>query len=120
MGYESRLYIVDKKSTGNGKGKRWAEIIAVFNMCKCPLDVFHSYTDCYIYADDGNTQIEEDKYGEPLREASIEEVVKAFEKIIEQGSEYRRLFPTLAALSTFEEQVNTGVWNNLVVLHYGY
>lgn len=66
MGYESKIYIVEKtgiKVHELGNKKR-AEVIAVFNMSKFPPfnDYFKTETDCFIYADDGNTKILKDEY----------------------------------------------------------
>ena len=72
----------------------------------------------YIYADDGDTQIVEDRYGDTLKEASVEEVVEKLERIVENGEDYRRIFPLLAALKAFESHSNQ--WGNIAVLHYGY
>ena len=61
MGYESRIYIVSKEDYFAGRDERWGEIIAVFNMCVYPpIAAFmreQPATDCYIYANDGNTKI---------------------------------------------------------------
>lgn len=124
MGYESRLYIVNKSSMFNEDKTRYAQIVATFNMCVCPttykLQDFPE-TDCYIYGDDGNRRILEDNYGRRLTEAEIEDVIDLLEEDIRKGEKYRRLFPLLATLKVFEEQKRIGVWDeNLVVLHYGY
>lgn len=83
-------------------------------------NVFKNKTDCYIYADDGNTKILEDMYGDALKEASIEDVICVLEEAINNGEQYRRLFPLLSALKVFNEQKKNDVWDNIVVLHYGY
>lgn len=124
MGYESRIYIVEKTNccwSEADKGMKYASILAIFDMCK-----FYEFSDWfrnkpatehYIYADDG-TQIVKDCYGDALKEASIKEVVYKLEKIIENGEDYRRIFPLLATLKVFEAQNNR--WSNIAVLHYGY
>ena len=120
MGYESRLYIVQKHTYHERKsdGKVWGEIIAIFNLCVVDLDL-HKYphTNCYIYSDDGNTTIEEDKYGVPLKEIPIPDMIEYIEEIqkTEDGS-YRRWQPCLQLLKGFDESQ----WDKLVVLHYGY
>lgn len=123
MGYESRIYIVRKTSIKDDElGKTWAEKIAVFNMCKYPrlADLMRSKpaTDCYIYADDGDTPIIEDEYGDPLYEASVSDVVSVLEKDVEDGEDYRRTFPLLATLKAVEEHKEQ--WGEITVLHYGY
>lgn len=119
MGYESKLYVVDKRGSLKGEGKKWGEVIASFNMCKFGAfnDIFSKETDCYIYADDGNTEITEDKYGDTLTEASIKEVIEYLENYKTTQERYRRVEPLLGLLKGFE----TSEWgNSLIVLHYGY
>lgn len=122
MGYESKLYIVEKSDYVFNDGMKYASVIAMFDMCKLHsmTNVFKNKTDCYIYADDGNTKILEDMYGDALKEASIEDVICVLEEAINNGERYRRLFPLLSALKVFEEQKKNNVWDNIVVLHYGY
>jgi len=118
MGYDSRIYIVDKKDKMVKEEKRYAEVVAVFNMCKFNAfgGIFKTETDCYIYADDGNTQIMEDRYGETLKETSISEVIAYLEEYQECQEYYRRVAPLLGLLKSF----NLTEWKDLVVLHYGY
>ena len=122
MGYESKLYIVEKstiKSNVNGKELYWAEVIATFDLCKtyavsgkmCKA----KDADCFIYADDGNTEIVTDCYGDTLKEMTIEEAVQILEEAA--GCEnYRRYAPCIALLKAFDQSK----WRNVVVLHYGY
>lgn len=123
MGYESKLYIVQKYDiTDDEIGKKYAEVLAMFDMCKFSdlSDILtkQKETDCYIYADDGNTRIIEDKYDEKLTEASIPFVISTLEKILDGGENYRRIYPLLNALKAFDEQKDK--WGELAVLHYGY
>ena len=123
MGYESKLFIVRKTSLYDRKSdKVWAEVIASFDMCKYPplADLMRRkpVTDCYIYADDGDTRIDEDRYGDELRESSITDVIKVLEEDIKCGNEYRRIFPLLEALKVFNAENEQ--WGDLAVLHYGY
>jgi len=118
MGYESRLYVVNKRGSFTGETKQWAEVVAVFNMCKFGAfnDIFKKETDCYIYADDGNTEITKDRYGAVLTEASLEEVIEYLENYKVTKEHYRRVEPVLMLLKSF----NPSEWDDLVVLHYGY
>lgn len=124
MGYESKVYIVEKTnySWNENDDKKFARVLAVFDMaCFRELsDWFRNKpaTKHYIYADDGNTQIIKDGYGDVLKEASVKEVIDRLEKIVENGEDYRRIFPLLATLKVFEAQSNR--WGNIAVLHYGY
>ena len=91
MGYESKLYVVDKHHW-KWSNESWGEVVASFDLCKVYNLDFKKYplTDCYIYADDGNTEIREDYY--------------------------RRYQPCLSLLKGF----NPNDWEDLVVLHYGH
>lgn len=126
MGYESKIYIVEKTNLVEENGMKYARVLAMFDVSKFYelADWFSNKpaTKHYIYADDGDTQIVEDRYGDTLKEASVKEVIDRLERIVENGAEtgidYGRIFPLLAALKAFEEQSNH--WGNVAVLHYGY
>lgn len=122
MGYESRLYVVEKcrsKYTVEGKELLWAKKIAMFDLCKvyavrdkmCKA----KDTDCFIYADDGNTEIVKDDYGDTLKEMTIKEAIQILEDAAE-NDDYRRYAPCIALLKGFDESQ----WRNLAVLHYGH
>ena len=124
MGYESKIYIVEKTkySWDEENGMKYARVLAMFDVSKFYelSDWFENKpaTKHYIYADDGDTQIIEDRYGDTLKEASVKEVIDKLERIVENGNDYRRIFPLLATLKVFEEQ--SIHWGNIAVLHYGY
>ena len=123
MGYESKLYIVEKtRHPCVVDGKQYCSVIAMFDVCKFYnlSDKLRNYpeTDCCFYADDGDTQMLEDRYGEPLTEIPIADVIAILEDELEKGETYRRIYPVLATLKSLEEHKNQ--WYELVVLHYGY
>lgn len=123
MGYESRIYIVRKTSLKDDNlGKTWAEKIAMFDMCKYPnladLMRHKPATDCYIYKDNSEAVLTEDVYGEPLTEASCSDVISVLEKDVANGEIYRRIFPLLAMLKSFEEHKEQ--WGKIAVLHCGH
>ncbi len=123
MSYESTIYIVEKTEQFDTETrKRWAQTIAVFDIA-CYANLSNKMrnmpvTDCYVYADDGDTMILEDCYGKPLTEASVPFVIEALEKDIANGEIYRRIFPLLAALKALNEHKEQ--WRDLVVLHFGH
>ena len=124
MGYESKLYVVEKTNVIDNE-KRYACVIAMFDMSKFEFlsDIMRDCpeTDCYFYADDGNTRVLDDCYGRPLTEASIDEVVTILELSVFNGENYRRIFPVMAFLKNMFDQQKNGIWkNNIAVLHYGY
>lgn len=113
MGYESRLYVVDKHCENYG------EVIAMFNLCAIPSVstkmMHYPKTNLYIYAEDGGTKIIKDCYGKPLTEIPIKDAISIIEEAAADSS-YRRFEPCLNMLKGFE----LNRWHNLVVLHYGY
>ncbi len=116
MGYESRLYIVQKSTSEDEDGKVWAEVIATFNLCVVNLNLNrYPETNCYFYQ--GDKKIEEDKYGDPLKEIPIPDMIQCIEESMqEDGGSYRRWQPCLQLLKGFDESQ----WGTLAVLHYGY
>lgn len=124
MGYESKIYIVEKRNWQNESGKTYARIIAMFDLCKYyPLSDVLRYkpkTSCFFYADDCNTEVTKDMYGEDLTETTVQTVINVLNKMVEKGEDYRRIFPLLSTLNTIDEQQKNGDWGEIVVLHYGY
>ena len=116
MGYESKLYVVDKHNWKGCDG-RWGEVIASFDLCCVPINFAHyPATDCYIFSDDGNTKITEDKYGSPLEEVPVKDMIDMIETEIKNDKDYRRYQPCLNLLKGFD----LNRWENLVVLNYGH
>ena len=119
MGYESRLYVVEKTDLSGYAypEHKYAQVVAMFDLCKVGLhNSMFRPTDCYIYASDGNTEIIADDYGDPLKELPIPEVIKLLEERQVECPDYRRWQPCISLLKSFDESQ----WKNLVVLHYGY
>lgn len=119
MGYESKLYIVEKHEMIREDGKCYASVHAVFNMNKVYAlsDVLRDQpaTDCYIFADDGDTKITKDMYDRPLTEVSVTDAIHLVERIIETDH-WWKYGALLAALKEVEKQQAS----TIVVLHYGY
>lgn len=124
MGYEMKFYVVRKSNLALEKDetKKWAEKISEFYYCKDYglanwIDKNYEETNCYIFADDGNTEILEDMYDSPLIEIPIKDMVEYLET---HSDDYRRVKPFLNMLKAFDED-NETKWNNeLVILRYGY
>lgn len=125
MGYESKIYIVNKSGwSWEEDDKVYAETIASIDMSKAyelsDILRYKPATDCYIYADDGNTKILEDCYGKPLTETPLEEALKIVKDIVLKDPHgywrYRILLATLQSVYNCME----GYDENIVVLHYGY
>lgn len=120
--YESRIYIINRNEyEHNGRKFIYADEIAVFNMCGMRqgfTDIFTEEKDFNIYADDGNTVIDEDKYGERLRMTDIKNLVEWLRKEIKKD-DYRRLKPLYAFLLKLAAE-DWGIDGRLVAVHYGY
>jgi len=128
MGYESKLYIVDKhEHLDNNREVFWTFLqkIAEFYMAKIDqelLDVFQDRTvgdDWELYADDGNTLIKKDKYGRKLTYASVDDVLSVAEEC-EKHCHYSRYVPLIAYLKAIKENCERDRWKNIIVIHYGY
>ena len=125
MGYESRIYVVEKSNLkwDDDNGKRYASEKARIDMSKCyelsGILRNKPATECYIYADDRNTHIEKDCYGMPLTETPLGEALEIVEDVIARTPYdywmYDVLRATLQAIYDF-----VGDDERFVVLHYGY
>ena len=118
MGYESKLYVVEKCSVATHDERyKFALVVAEFDLCKAGIhrSDFRD-TDCAFYGDDGNTLVLEDCYGDSLGELTIPEAIKLIEDRRAKAPSYRRWNPCLALLRS----LNTDAWKDLYVLHYGH
>lgn len=124
MGYEQKFYIVDKSDSirgfGEFAGMYYANVVAMFDYSTDSY--FTSFvdhnsvdTDCYFYADDGNTEVVTDNCGDSLREIGIDKLIQYLE---EHPSDYRRHDVFLDILKAFEKVKDR--FKNLVVLRYGH
>lgn len=126
MGYESKLYVVQKHSHYL-VSDCYLEKIAVFYMSNCPClaSLFGKAQivedNSRLYDTDGNTVITEDRYGDKLTILPIKDVIICIEKAM-NTDDYRRLAPLLTTLKTLYEQEQNGIWvdGQLCVVHYGY
>lgn len=125
MGYESKLYIVNKLPEHmviKDNGMQYCELIAMVDICKyykwSEKATNYPRTNCYFYAEDGNKQIVEDGYGYPLKEISLDDAIEILDEAFCSGDNYRRLRPALTLLQSLKDNENQ--WNEIVVLHYGY
>ena len=122
MGYESRLFVVEKSNSVSvfDENRKYGHVVAMVDMCKLGsgfatrfLGGNYPPTDCYIYYND--EQLTEDKYGDPLIEIPLEDLIECFESE-EKEEHYRRYAPVINLLKGFDRNE----WGDLVVLHYGY
>lgn len=121
MGYESRLYVVRKTNvSGYNTNLRFAQKIAVFDLCKVPAVsgrmIAYRNTDSFVYADDGNTEIVKDGYGDTLKEIPLADAIEIMEYAERTEDYYWRYKPCIALLKAVQEYGQ----GDIVVLHYGY
>lgn len=121
MGYESRVFIVNRNEIkhGNGKGYICAEKIAdikMASMCNGFTDLFDEKIDYELYIDNGDEATQTDKYGEVMTYTDCKTVIDYLEKLIADGEDYRRLTMLLGLLKGINEEQ----WNDIQVVHYGY
>lgn len=129
MGYESRIYIVDKGTIVDPEyDKRFANILMVFNLGKITVDLEEWYrkqkpTGCYIYKDDGNTAILEDECGDSLREMDLIDCYNAISDEIDrrvgQGVIHVIERALLGALDVLMDKYDYRD-DRIKCLHYGY
>ena len=118
MGYESKLYIVKESDfkIPSDNGKVWANVIGMIDLCVCyPItEVFKNKANGYIYAEDGNTRIEEDRYGKSFLVASLKDVIEKLKEIVKE-SNYHRAKVALEFLKAVQKDMPY-----CVVYHYGH
>ena len=124
MGYEQKFYFVDisrSKGVSNCQDKNWAEVIAMFDYCKDSrlADFVRRVgkdSNCYIYADDGNTEVCVDDYGDPLMLIDVDYMLGYLAG--NKDDEYRRYSLFYDMVKSFSE--NKSKFRNLAILRYGH
>jgi hypothetical protein len=121
MGYESRIYVVNRTEHKLPNGEKYVrgEEIARINLCVMSyefVDLFDTWVDYPLFAEDGNTVIDTDKYGSKLETAPIQRVIDWLEERVAGGDRYRRITMLLGMLKSFDQSE----WDYLEVVHYGY
>lgn len=116
MGYETRLYVVEKYTV---YGTVYGSVIARFDLCKVSeiSEKMRGYKDTDVVIYDGEKEIINDCYGEALKEIPLNDAISIIEEVAtKDGFNYRRYAPCLGLLKGFEPDK----WDDIVVLHYGY
>lgn len=117
MGYESRLYVVNRVENV-WTGGLWGDKLAVFNM-SCvgwnPDKIFTTPIDFNIGYDKNGEPIYNDMYGKRCGMASVVDVISTIESL-EEREHYRRFKPLLGFLKSLDESE----WDDLRVVHFGY
>lgn len=120
MSYESQIYIV-KPHRGQKPGDcglDYSEKVAMFRLGYVDgmYEFVQNYPEssCFIFGDDGNTEIIWDKYGEPLREIPIRELIFELDRLYSESKRWD-IFAAISALVHYSDTPC-----ELVALHYGY
>lgn len=131
MGYESRIYIVDRYGDiyDPETDKYWANVVCEFRLGKVSREMERWLrrqipTKLFIYADDGNTKLIEDCCREPLKELDMDELKYILREEIHRNGINCIQNITLSALANgvlprFERKYGDLV-GRYVALHYGY
>lgn len=118
MGYESKIVVAEKIDLN---GCVFYCSIAEVNMCVCDTEFVQFFENCgkeikgdvTIDGEYGKT----DKYGDVIKEVSVEALQDCLDKVIATKGNYRRYMVLKGLLSGF----NVYAWDNeIVCLHYGY
>lgn len=129
MGYESRIYVVRTDIHDNWNGKPYGSKIAIFNLSNMGNEkynevrftqLFDKVNDCSIYADDGNTEIIKDNYGDELFYTTDIEKVISWLEASEADDSYRRAELFLNFLKVLNKQIKLGKWDDIRLIHFGY
>jgi len=122
MGYESRLYIVEKTKQRIFDDRQWARVIATIELGKVyPFSEWFrkkKETRCFFYDTDGNTEIFEDRYGDILKEADLADTLLQLEKVFKTDEYWR--YKVAIDLITSIINATIGFPADIVVLHFGY
>ena len=122
MGYESRVYVIERKEYVSPSGKPFVfgSEVACFHMCvmgKSFVDLFEDEIDYDLYFSNssGEETTRKDFYGAVCKHASIGTVREWLRNQVEVN-DYRRLRPLLG----FLESIDESEWDELQVVHFGY
>ena len=122
MGYEVRLIAGRTSSITMFSDKTspvWLQVSMEIELNKIPylrkeLENLVS-EDVYIYASDGDTQIEEDKYGEKLKAYPVDLIVKAL-RIVQEDAGYEYLYHAINCLDSLR---SLNKYNQIKVIPFG-
>lgn len=127
MAYEHKIYIVEKTNSFDPKtGKFWGMIVAVFNL-SCATGVsgfFDQLPESDVFITEGDTDILEDMYGQPLTEVSVEQLLYVL--TLAERKHRSQGYPGLSVqLSMLMSALRTigAIYDDkhdFVCLHYGY
>ena len=115
MGYESRIFVVNKYET------EVCSIIADLRLSKMPSDfveLFKQEIDFDFYLDWNDEPVKEDCYGKKLTYAKIEDVYNWLEA--HEQTEFRRWRLARYTLKPFVQDASDWCDCNLCVVHFGY
>ena len=120
MGYESRVYIVNRVSFVDNSV--WGEELGSLRLGKMAdyswIELFNKPKDFTLWEANGNTEITKDSYGDSLKYAELDDVLKWLEEHMEERH-YRRDKMLYDLLKGFKDDT---IWGreHIVVVHYGY
>lgn len=117
MGYCSKIFIVARSKRPMFDTE---SVIASFDCCKMDYqfrDIFTKEIDYKLFADDGNTIFNTDRYGYHLKSADFRTVIDWLTDRVKKD-DYRRLKPLLGMLKGFD--LSKWTEYDMQIVHYGY
>ena len=122
MGYELKLYIIEPSGI-TGEDGIYCSVIAMVDVCKPGYDSAlyalntkeNNTKKFYFYGEDGNNPIVEDRYGDKIRFASVDDTLEAAIKD-NKVDKYRRFDILIACLKA----VKNSKFGEPLVAFYGY
>lgn len=121
MGYESKIFVVRKTSIIEEEERRYATILATFKLGKvCAFsNLFREKeaTNCNVYEGDNDKPYLEDRYGEPLKEATLQETIEMIEKARDIDDVCAQW---LLPLKAYLKELEYIYFDELTILHFGY
>ena len=123
MGYEVRLFAVERLTDFDDGGPAFASVVAEIDLCKIgdgKMSDLHTASTplkprAYVYGLDGDTQFKLDRYDKPLSVMEVDDVIKAIEHD-NKTEKYRRFTMALAMLKVFRKEFG----KEAKVLGYGH
>ncbi len=122
MGYEVKLLVGENNDYQDADEGAYFMVAATIDLCKIGANSHlngvlrkNNGNNYYYYADDGNTKITDDLYGDRSDIHSLDEIIGALKKDVEQD-DYRRFKWALSLLESIKK--NNG--SDFKVMFYGH
>ena len=128
MGYESKIYIVNRHEWELIDGLKMVsgDNIMEIDLAKIGYQGYYNKTFPQLFTNEidfdlwiNNEKTRTDCYDEHCKYGDIDEIIKWVEKMVDD-THYRRAELFLNILKYIKTQQENGVWENVKIVHYGY